>query len=104
MKFVQKFLITAVFLLISAPTSVFAQAGISEMHSWIEGKLAAGNSSSSSFIFLFLGGLLSSLSACVYPLSPVTATVIKLRGATSSRFVHRLSYFSGLAAIYLLFG
>lgn len=91
-------------ILISLPAWAFAQAGIAEMNSWIEGKLAGDNTSVASYFFLFLGGLLASLLPCVYPLYPITANVIKARGAGSARFAHPLSYFFGLAAMYLVFG
>jgi thiol:disulfide interchange protein DsbD len=90
--------------LISFPAWAFAQAGIAEMNSWIEGKLAGDNTSVASYFFLFLGGFLASLLPCVYPLYPITANVIKSRGAGSARFVHPLSYFLGLATMYLVFG
>lgn len=96
------FLLLIIF--VSLPAWVFAQAGIAEMNSWIEGKLAGDNTSITSYFFLFLGGLLASLLPCVYPLYPITANVIKARGAGSARFVHPLSYFFGLAAMYLVFG
>jgi thiol:disulfide interchange protein DsbD len=91
-------------MLTCIPDWAFAQAGIAEMNSWIEGKLAADNTSIASYFFLFLGGLLASLLPCVYPLYPITANVIKARGAGSSRFIHPLSYFIGLAIMYLIFG
>ncbi len=91
-------------VLIGLPDWAFAQAGIAEMNSWLEAKLAADNASFTAYLFLFLGGLIASLLPCVYPLYPITATVIKARGAGSSRFLHPLSYFLGLAAMYLVFG
>ncbi len=90
--------------LISIPDWAFAQTGIAEMNSWLETKLVADNSSFASYFFLFLGGLVASLLPCVYPLYPITANVIKARGASSSRFIHPLSYFLGLAAMYFVFG
>lgn len=96
--------ILLVSLLVTIPSMVFAQAGISEMNSWIEGKLSADNTSFVSYLFLFLGGLLASLLPCVYPLYPITASVIKARGHASSRFIHPLSYFFGMAIMYLVFG
>jgi thioredoxin:protein disulfide reductase len=101
-KRIYSFLLIIIF--VSLPAWVFAQAGIAEMNSWIEGKLAGDNTSVTSYFFLFLGGLLASLLPCVYPLYPITANVIKARGAGSARFVHPLSYFLGLAAMYLVFG
>lgn len=96
------FLLLVIF--VSLPAWVFAQAGITEMNSWIEGKLAGDNTSVASYFFLFLGGFLASLLPCVYPLYPITANVIKARGAGSARFVHPLSYFLGLATMYFVFG
>ncbi len=96
------FLLLIIF--VSLPAWVFAKAGIAEMNSWIEGKLAGDNTSVASYFFLFLGGFLASLLPCVYPLYPITANVIKGRGAGSARFVHPLSYFVGLATMYLVFG
>jgi thiol:disulfide interchange protein DsbD len=90
--------------LVSLPAWAFAQAGLAEMNSWIEGRLASDNTSFSSYFFLFLGGLLASLLPCVYPLYPITANIIKARGAGSSRFAHPLAYFFGLAAMYFVFG
>jgi thiol:disulfide interchange protein DsbD len=75
------FLLVAIF--VSLPAWVFAQAGLAEMNSWIEGKLAGGNTSIASYFFLFLGGFLASLLPCVYPLYPITANVIQARGAGS---------------------
>ena len=97
-------LLVTLVILIGLPQWVFAQAGIAEMNSWIEGKLASENTSLMSYAFLFLGGFLASLLPCVYPLYPITANVIKFRGAGSKRFAHPLSYFFGLAAMYLVFG
>lgn len=74
------------------------------LNSWIESRLAADNTSLASYLFLFLGGLVASLLPCVYPLYPITANVIKARGNNSSRFTHPLSYFLGLAIMYLVFG
>jgi thiol:disulfide interchange protein DsbD len=98
------FLLVFIVILTCLPAWAFAQAGLAEMNSWIEGKLAADNTSIASYFFLFLGGLLASLLPCVYPLYPITANVIKARGINSSRYVHPLSYFIGLAAMYLVFG
>lgn len=96
------FLVLAIMILL--PSSVYAQGGIAEMNAWIEGKLSSDNTSAASYFFLFLGGLLASLLPCVYPLYPITANVIKARGNNSSRYIHPLFYFFGLAAMYLIFG
>jgi thiol:disulfide interchange protein DsbD len=101
-KSLKSFLVTLV--LASVPAWAFAQTGIPEMNSWIEGRLATNNASLSSYFFLFLGGLLASLLPCVYPLYPITANIIKARGAGSSRFLHPLAYFFGLASMYFVFG
>lgn len=91
-------------ILIILPAWVFARAGIAEMNSWIEGKLAGDNTAVASYFLLFSGGLLASLLPCVYPLYPITVNVIKARGTGSARFVHPLSYFLGLATMYFVFG
>ena len=99
-----KKIIIVLIVLVSIPAAVHAQAGVAEMNSWIEGKLASDNTSTTSYFFLFLGGLVASLLPCVYPLYPITANVIKARGSLSNRFIHPLFYFLGMAAMYLLFG
>ncbi|MEI7730005.1 MAG: cytochrome c biogenesis protein CcdA [Verrucomicrobiota bacterium] len=84
-----------------------ARAGdfVSGANAWIEGRLAASSMTVTALLFLFLGGLFASLLPCVYPLYPVTATVLRNRaGANSRKWVHPLAYYFGLAAIYFLFG
>ena len=84
-----------------------ARAGdfVASANNWIEGRMAANSMSVGMFFFLFLGGLLASLLPCVYPIYPLTATLLRNRsGGTSSKWVHPLSYYLGLAGVYFLFG
>lgn len=54
---------------------------------------------------LLLGGLLASLLPCVYPLYPLTASLLRNRAGTNSRkWVHPVTYYFGLACVYFLFG
>lgn len=56
-------------------------------------------------MFLFLGGLLASLLPCVYPLYPITASIVKGRAVPGgARWPHPLAYFAGLALVYGIFG
>jgi thiol:disulfide interchange protein DsbD len=72
-------------------------------NSWIESQLASGNNGLMTFLLLFLGGMLASLLPCVYPLYPITVSVIKTRGG-DSRWLHPLLYYVGLVTTYVLFG
>ncbi len=96
--------IVGIVLLFLIPEQAWAQAGLADMNSWLEAKLAADNTSLASYLFLFLGGILASLLPCVYPLYPITANIIQSRGSRAARFVHPITYFLGLAFMYLLFG
>ena len=84
-----------------------ARAGdfVSGANAWIEGRMAASSATLMVLPFLFLGGLLASLLPCVYPLYPVTASLLRNRTAASSRkWVHPFTYYFGLAGVYFLFG
>lgn len=84
---------------------VHADSPLSAMNAWVEGQLAANQSAPSAYFFLMLGGLLASLLPCVYPLYPITASIIQGRSqAGVSRALHPTTYYAGLAAIYFLFG
>lgn len=93
--------------LLSLATVASAQAAdpLAEMNAWVEGQLSAHSNSPASYVFLFLGGLLASLMPCVYPLYPITATIVKGRAAPGgARWPHPLAYFGGLTSVYGLFG
>ena len=83
----------------------YADNSISAMNSWVEVQLASSQSSLSTYVFLMLGGFLASLLPCVYPLYPITATIIQNR-AQSKTFsaLHPTVYYAGLATTYFLFG
>jgi thioredoxin:protein disulfide reductase len=58
------------------------------------------------FLFAFLGGILASLTPCVYPMIPITIAVIGARGAQSRRaaFVLSLLFVLGIAIVYSILG
>jgi thiol:disulfide interchange protein DsbD len=94
-------------LLLGLGTTVGARAAdpMAGMNAWVEGRLSAHSASPAAYGFLFLGGLLASLLPCVYPLYPITASIVKGRAASSGpRWTHPLAYFGGLALVYGLFG
>ena len=86
------------------PTLTFGQTGISGLNSWVEARLAGSNNPIMVGGLLFLGGLLASLLPCVYPLYPITATIIRNRSQDSPRWVHPSAYFAGLLLVYASFG
>jgi len=55
-------------------------------------------------LFLFLGGLLASLLPCVYPLYPITASVVRQRAAQGRSWTHPVAYGLGLASTYAALG
>ncbi|MFC1806994.1 protein-disulfide reductase DsbD family protein [Candidatus Omnitrophota bacterium] len=59
-----------------------------------------------SYLIVFLGGILASLTPCVYPLIPVTAAYIGANSSGSKRrgFVISLFYVLGLAIVYSFLG
>lgn len=90
--------------LLLVPMHSFAQEGVSQLNDWVGNQLAANESGIGAYLFLLIGGALASLLPCVYPLYPITINILKNRGSESSKFVHPLTYYSGIAAIYFLFG
>jgi len=78
---------------------------ISDANAWVEAQLATHSASPLTFALLALGGLLASLLPCVYPLYPITASIVKSRATEGGRrWPHPLTYFLGLAAMYFCFG
>ena len=97
--------VITVLLFAVATGTAHADSPLSTMNAWIEGQLASNQSSLSAYVFLMLGGLLASLLPCVYPLYPITASIISGRSQGDvSRTLHPTVYYIGLAAIYFLFG
>lgn len=85
--------------------NAYADNPISNMNSWVEGQLASSQSSLSAYLFLMLGGLLASLLPCVYPLYPITASIIQGRSNSKvASALHPTVYYAGLATVYFLFG
>ncbi|HUJ27775.1 MAG TPA: cytochrome c biogenesis protein CcdA, partial [Myxococcales bacterium] len=66
----------------------------------------ASGVSAGTFLFLFLGGVLTSLTPCVYPLIPITVGVFGARDSQSRLRSVALSatYVAGIAAMYSLLG
>ena len=66
----------------------------------------AGGVSAGTFAFLFLGGVLTSLTPCVYPLIPITVGVFGARSSESKLRSAGLSavYVAGIAAMYSALG
>ncbi len=58
------------------------------------------------YLWVFLGGLLASLSPCVYPLIPITAGFIGVNssGSRLKGFTLSLTYVTGIAITYSLLG
>jgi thiol:disulfide interchange protein DsbD len=96
---------TVAVLLMLMTGSAHADSAITAMNAWVEGQLASNQSALSAYIFLMLGGLLASLLPCVYPLYPITASIIAGRSqGDAPRALHPAIYYIGLASIYFLFG
>ena len=60
-----------------------------------------------SFVAAFAGGLVASLTPCVYPMIPITASVVGSRNVGGSRikaFILSLVYVSGVATTYAAMG
>jgi thiol:disulfide interchange protein DsbD len=83
---------------------VFAQVSLSGLNSWVDARLADSGSMLAFVGLLFLGGLIASLLPCVYPLYPITASIIQKRSPGSSRLLHPTAYYSGLLLVYASFG
>ncbi len=97
--------VSAILLLLVITQDAYADSPLSAMNAWIEGQLASSQSSLSAYAFLMLGGLMASLLPCVYPLYPITASIISGRSQNhSSRVLHPVTYYFGLASIYFMFG
>jgi thiol:disulfide interchange protein DsbD len=92
-------------LALACPLSASAADPLSSMNAWVEGQLSAHSGSPMAFAFLFLGGWLASLLPCVYPLYPITASIVKGRAKPGgARWPHPVAYFLGMAVMYGIFG
>ncbi|MEM7706411.1 MAG: cytochrome c biogenesis protein CcdA [Pseudomonadota bacterium] len=94
-------IVAAAFLL---PGAALAQGGVGALNGWIESQLAASGSSLTAFGLLFLGGLAASLLPCVYPLYPVTVSIIQGRSSGAPGWWHPVIYYVGLVLTYVGFG
>ena len=85
-------------------TPAFSQSFVSDMNDWIGNQLSSESSSSLSYLFLLIGGLAASLLPCVYPLYPITISILKARGNEQKRILHPMVYFLGIISMYFVFG
>lgn len=69
------------------------------LNNWVATQLS-GSAGPSSFVFLFLGGVLASLLPCVYPLYPITVSILRARHSSLGRAAHPVAYYLGLASAY----
>ncbi|MEM1435348.1 MAG: cytochrome c biogenesis protein CcdA [Pseudomonadota bacterium] len=76
--------------------------GLAELNAWIELQLAGAGGGLGALPLLFLGGLAASLLPCVYPLYPITASIVRARGGRP--WEHPLLYYLGLVTTYAAFG
>ena len=83
---------------------LLAMSGVSDLNGWVETRLAGSGNPLTAGSLLFLGGLLASLLPCVYPLYPITASIIRKRSQGAPRWLHPLAYYAGLLAVYASFG
>ncbi|MEX2513827.1 MAG: cytochrome c biogenesis protein CcdA [Cyclobacteriaceae bacterium] len=74
-----------------------------EINNWVGAQLAE-STGIGAYFFLFLGGAMASLLPCVYPVYPLTVNFLRSRKSKLGKLAHPLTYYLGLAAIYLLFG
>ena len=95
--------IAIISLLLATGMQVQAEPIFDQMNDWIGTQLVE-SSGAGSYFFLFLGGVLASLLPCVYPVYPLTVNFLRNRQSSLGKFAHPLTYYFGLAAIYLLFG
>ncbi len=77
---------------------------LASVSGWVERQVNEPGNAASGFVMLFVGGVLASLLPCVYPLYPITASVVRSRGAGSAAWRHPVAYYLGLTSIYLVFG
>src|SRR2546430_14293388 len=73
----------------------------------LSGRLGLGGGvSAGTFVVLFLGGVLTSLTPCVYPLIPITVSIFGARQAEHRARSAALSaaYVAGIAAMYSALG
>jgi len=85
-------------------TPAFSQSFVSDMNDWIGNQLSSESSSYLSYLFLLIGGLAASLLPCVYPLYPITISILKARGNEQKRILHPMVYFLGITSMYFVFG
>jgi thiol:disulfide interchange protein DsbD len=97
--------VETVFTVLDEETVIQPNTGISE---GIAGKLVRALESGSilAFILIFTGGLLTSLTPCVYPMIPITIAVIGVQSAGNrfKGFILSLFYVLGVATTFSVLG
>jgi len=95
-----------------AGDAVGSSGVVAKVTRWLEGKLAAQTSDDSSgpgaffLLLVFFGGVASSLTPCVYPMIPITVSVIGANADQSKAKSFSLAcvYVGGIAATYTVLG
>ncbi|MCP4870988.1 MAG: thioredoxin fold domain-containing protein [Proteobacteria bacterium] len=85
---------------------------VARVTAWLEGKLAAQSTAGASgpgalfLLLVFLGGVASSLTPCVYPMIPITVSVIGANAdqGKAKSFSLACVYVGGIAATYTVLG
>ncbi len=84
------------------------EEGNKSFSGWVERKIhnAFGGSPIVLFFLVFLGGVLSSLTPCVYPMIPITVSFFGGNSEDSRLkvFIKALVYLLGIAIVYAIFG
>ncbi len=93
--------------MIPAMPGVFIQAGLligevglADFNSWVERRLGSAGGGISAYGLLFAGGLVASLLPCVYPLYPITTSIVRSRAAGGRAWPHPWAYYLGLCLVY----
>lgn len=78
---------------------------IGSLNSWLASQLSGAELNWQSGATLALGGAVAALLPCVYPLYPITASILRERGgAGAGAWRHPAAYYLGLISVYALFG
>jgi thiol:disulfide interchange protein DsbD len=83
---------------------MLAQAGGGAWNDWVLERLASSKDVRTTALLLMAGGLPASLLPCVYPLYPITATVVRAWATRGPVWAHPLAYYFGLCLCYAALG
>lgn len=86
--------------------SCFSLYGLSQASMLVNGSSFSDYSAAYYIILTFLGGVLASLTPCIYPMIPVTVGILQIQATTSvmRNFALALVYVFGMATVYALLG